>query len=57
MSELEALRIAKNQLTIRVVQLSGCRVCGAQQAEYEQALAKISEMIKEREHVQPRPQE
>lgn len=55
MTELEALKLAKVQLVTRVVQLSGCRVCGTQQAKYEQALDKINEMIREREHdVQPR---
>lgn len=55
MTEVEALKLCKIQLVTRVTQLAGCRVCGAQQAEYEEALRKINEMIKEREDaVQPR---
>lgn len=50
MSELDALKLAKAQLVTRVVQLASCRVCGVQQAEYEAALSKINEMIKEREN-------
>lgn len=51
MTEYEALKLARMQLLTRVVQLSSCRVCGAQQAEHESALKTIDQMIREREHV------
>lgn len=56
MNELIALRLARAQLVTRTVQLAACRVCGAQRKEFEEAVAIIDTMIKEREDaVQPRP--
>lgn len=40
-----ALELAKAQLAIRVVQLSNCRVCGADLPRYEQALGTVREML------------
>lgn len=41
----EALTLARAQLTIRVVQLSNCRVCGADLERFEQALGTVREIL------------
>jgi uncharacterized protein YwbE len=41
----EALTLARAQLTIRVVQLSQCRVCGADLERFEQALGTVREIL------------
>lgn len=50
MTELEALKLSRMQLTIRSVQLSQCRVCGADKQRFDNAVATIDKMIKEKEH-------
>lgn len=40
-----AMEMARNQLTIRVVQLSQCRVCGADLERFEQALGTVRDII------------
>jgi hypothetical protein len=41
----EALELARAQLTIRVVQLSQCRVCGADLERFEQALGTVRDIL------------
>lgn len=50
MTDLEALRIARNQVMIRMVQLSGCRVCGAEQQKYQQAIERLDNLIHQLEN-------
>ncbi len=40
-----ALELARAQLTIRVVQLSQCRVCGADLERFEQALGTVRDIL------------
>lgn len=42
---ITALRTARNQCMIRVVQLSGCRVCGLEQQRFTDAVAEIDNLI------------
>lgn len=49
MNELEALKLSRVQLLTRSVQLSQCKVCGADKQKYDEATAAIERMIKERE--------
>ena len=46
---ITALRTARNQCMIRVVQLSGCRVCGLEQQRFTDAVAEIDNLIKQLE--------
>lgn len=41
----EALELSRAQLTIRVVQLSQCRVCGADLQRFEQALGTVLDIL------------
>lgn len=41
----EALELSRAQLTIRVVQLSQCRVCGADLERFEQALGTVRDIL------------
>lgn len=45
----EALQLARAQLTIRVVQLSTCRVCGADLQKFERALGTVRDILKQLE--------
>lgn len=40
-----ALRTARAQCMIRMVQLSGCRVCGAEQQRFQIAIDEIDKLI------------
>lgn len=42
---LEALKLAKAQCVIRVVQLSHCRVCGDDQARFDRAVQQLDQLI------------
>ena len=44
---LEALKLAKAQCVIRVVQLSHCRVCGDDQARFERTVQQLDQLIGE----------
>ena len=44
-----ALELAKVQLATRVIQLSNCRVCGADLPRYEQALGTVRQMLSQLE--------
>lgn len=39
------MELARAQLTIRVVQLSQCRVCGADLERFEQALGTVRDIL------------
>ena len=54
---LTALRTAKAQCLVRVVQLSNCRVCGEDQRRFEETVEQITELINQLEtrHVQTIP--
>lgn len=41
----DALELSRAQLTIRVAQLSSCRVCGADLKRFEAALGTVRDMI------------
>lgn len=41
----EALRTARAQCMIRVAQLSGCRVCGAEQERFVQTVAVLDALL------------
>lgn len=41
---LTALRRARQQCQTRMVQLATCRVCGAEQAEFEQAVKLLKDL-------------
>lgn len=51
---IEALKLAKAQCVIRVVQLSHCRVCGDDQARFDRATKQLDQLINQLEtsHVQ-----
>ena len=53
MTELEALKLSRMQLLTRSIQLSQCRVCGADKLKYDEAIATIERMIKERDDALP----
>lgn len=44
-----ALRLAIQQVQIRVVQLSQCRVCGVQQEQFEKVVATLRQLEQELE--------
>ncbi len=44
-----ALRTARAQCMIRLVQLSGCRVCGADQQRFQVAVDEIDKLISQLE--------
>lgn len=44
-----ALELAKNQLAIRAVQLTQCRVCGADLQKFEQALGTVRDILTQME--------
>lgn len=47
---LTALRTARAQCMIRMVQLSGCRVCGAEQQRFQQAVDELDKLIPQLEN-------
>lgn len=51
---LAAVRRARQQCQVRMVQLSQCRVCGAEQAEFEEAVQQLHQLERQLEgnHVQ-----
>lgn len=46
---LTALRTARAQCVVRMVQLSGCRVCGLEQERFTNAIAEIDALINQLE--------
>lgn len=42
---IDAVKLARTQCVTRVVQLSSCRVCGADQQRYEQAVAELDKFL------------
>lgn len=46
---ITALRTARAQCVVRMVQLSGCRVCGLEQQRFADAVQEIDNLIKQLE--------
>lgn len=46
---ITALRTARAQCMVRMVQLSNCRVCGADQQRFQQAVEEIDNLISQLE--------
>ena len=47
---ISALRTARAQCMIRLVQLSGCRVCGAEQQRFQVAVDELDKLIPQLEN-------